>query len=242
MIEHLIGNQSDKIIHNELKQLCIVTSRGKGLASSQSKFALSLGLGAAAIGHSMKRSWLNSFMSREVFTNAENVPFNKSVDQLDTQIIGLNKSNLVDAMRASGAIPLLMKAINISGVSGTYWDGGIVDYHMALPYDRKDGKVVLLPHFAPYVLAGWFDKHLPYVRHADRKIMADVVLIHPSEYYISQLPRKQISTLDDFEHYGLDQQSRISYWNQISEMSLELGSELKGHITNGTLKDIIEPY
>lgn len=242
IIMHMVDKESVSIVKNEIKQLLIVTSRGKGLASYHNKFALSLGLGVAALGHTIKRSWLNNFMSREIFTNSQGLPFNESKDELNTKVHSLSQSNLIDAMRASGAIPLLMKAINIAGTSGTYWDGGIVDYHMALPYDRMDSRVVLLPHFSPYVLAGWFDKHLPYIRHADKEVMADVVLIHPSKYYVSRLPRKQISTLDDFEHYGLDQQSRISYWNQISEISLELGAELKDHIANGTLKDIIEPY
>ncbi len=242
MIEHMVDDQTDHILNNQSKKLYIVTSRGKGLASSENKIALSLGLGSAAIAHSIKRSWLNNFMSRDLFTNSEGIPFNSLIDDLTTRLHSLNSSNLIDSMRASGAIPLLMRAIKISGLEGTYWDGGIVDYHMAFPYDRKDGKVVLLPHFSPYVLAGWFDKHLPYIRHADKELMSDVILIHPSENYISQLPRKQISTLKDFDYYGMDQNARISYWNQISEMSMTLGDELRNRINDGSLKEVVEPY
>ena len=242
IIEHMISDQTDHIVNQSPHSLYIVASKALGYCNSDNKALLSLGLAGAAVSHSIRRSWLDKFMQRQVFTNGDSTPYNMSMDPLSTVLKTLREDNLIDSLRASGAIPLLMKPININREVGKYWDGGIVDYHMGYPYDRHDARVVLLPHFSPYILSGWFDKHLPYVRRASADFMADIVLIHPSKHYIASLPRKQISSLKDFEYYGTDQQSRISYWNTITEMSYRLAEEFHDLISKGNVQNILEPY
>ncbi len=242
MIKEMISDQTDHILNHKSKQLYVTTSRGRGLCSREQKSLLLPGLALAAISHTLRRSLLQGSMRREIFSNSVRLPYNSNKDKLNTTLRPLNTANLVDSMRASGAIPLLMRGVRVSGVDGVYWDGGIVDYHMAYPYDRKDGKVVLLPHFMHDVLAGWFDKHLPILGQANNDFMSDVVVIYPSADYVQSLPRQQISTLNDFEHFDQDQQARIAYWDNISVRSLELGAELKERIESDALREVMQPY
>jgi hypothetical protein len=242
IIKQMVSDQTDNILINKSKSLYVTTSRGRGLCNSEQKAKLLPGLALAALSHTVKRSWLQGSMSRTIFSNDDSLPYHKDKDALRTTLQALNTANLIDSMRASGAIPLLMKGITIAGQDGLYWDGGIIDYHMGYPYDRIDGKIVLLPHFMHDVLAGWFDKHLPVFGRAKQEFMSDVVVIYPSDDYISSLPRQQISTMDDFEYFGQDQQGRIEYWDTISSQSLELGAEFRERIETDTLRDIMQPY
>ena len=123
---------------------------------------------------------------------------------------------------------------------GTYWDGGMVDYHIALPYDI-DG-IILHPHFFSYILPGWLDKKIPWNRKAEPNLMSKVLLISPSEEYIRSLPRSQISGMKDFYHFGTDQQARIKYWSEISTRSHELGKALRDLISSGKISDVVVPY
>ena len=41
-------------------------------------------------------------------------------------------------------------------------DGGIIDYHLHLPYHRAQG-LVLYPHFIDRIVPGWLDKALPWI-------------------------------------------------------------------------------
>ena len=53
--------------------------------------------------------------------------------------------------------PLVLNpVVDISGAPrGNYWDGGIIDYHLHLPYERTNG-LVLYPHFT---INGLSDTH-----------------------------------------------------------------------------------
>ena len=243
IIRQMIADQSDHILNNKSKHLYVTTSRGRGMCNTDQRYKLVPGLALAAISHSLRRTWLQGSMRRELFTNGSVIPYNTQKDDLKTVLRTLTADNLLDVMRASGAIPLMMEGVSIAGAGdGIYWDGGLVDYHMAFPYDRKDGKIVLLPHFMHDVLAGWFDKHLPMARGAKKEFMADVVVIYPSDEYVKSLPRQQISTMGDFDYYGDDEQARIAYWNEISRRSLDLGAELKERVESDILGEIMKPY
>ena len=47
--------------------------------------------------------------------------------------------------------------------TGIYWDGGIIDYHLHLPYHQAKG-LVLYPHFTDRIVPGWLDKAMPWRR------------------------------------------------------------------------------
>ena len=63
---------------------------------------------------------------------------------------------------------------DIPGAGPGTCDGGLLDYHLDLPYSG-DG-VVLYPHFTDKVIPGWFDKGLPW-RRGDAVRLQDVLLL-----------------------------------------------------------------
>ena len=242
IIQAMLGGEMDDILGHSSRYLHIMTSRGKGLLSSRSRATKSLGFGYGYLMNMVSRSNLNRVVERVVFSTGDNLPYDRINDVLASTQVRLTSENLLSALRASGSIPFLMNGIyNISGSNqGAYWDGGITDYHIALPHNVKG--LVLHPHFLPDVTQGWFDKKLPWKRLATQEQMSKVVLITPSRKFVSSLPRQQISDLKDLRFYGLDQQGRIDYWSEISRRSRELGDELKEVIESGSISEIIKPY
>ena len=92
-------------------------------------------------------------------------PFFKSLknDPFKTEYAALTEHNFRDVLIATGSIPLVLEGVaGIDGASdGTYWDGGLIDYHLHLPYTQSSG-LVLYPHFTNKIVPGWLDKMLPW--------------------------------------------------------------------------------
>ena len=119
-------------------------------------------------------------------------------------------------VRASGSIPLICDPVDSpSGAPrGLYWDGGIIDYHLLLPYQRLDG-IVLYPHFAPHVTPGWLDKFLPWrSRPRDHPSLDNVLLISPSPQFVATLPNRKLPDRSDFKRYGADDAARMNAWRR----------------------------
>ena len=52
----------------------------------------------------------------------------------------LTRADLAASLLASGTLPLIRQPVtSIDGLPpGHYWDGGMIDYHLALPYARLE--------------------------------------------------------------------------------------------------------
>lgn len=68
------------------------------------------------------------------------------------RFVALNAGNLRQALLASGSIPMVMEGVrDLPGAgAGTFRDGGLLDYHLDLPYSGDD--IVLYPHFTDRVI------------------------------------------------------------------------------------------
>lgn len=242
MIEDVILDETDYILSHPSRSLQVVTARGKGLLSHTNQILRGMGFGAAFISNIVSRKHMAKAVDRIIFKTKGELMYRADLDILPTREVELTAQNLVPALRASGTIPYMMEAIKDipKAPPGHYWDGGLTDYHISLPF-KRDG-IVLHPHFLSTVLSGWFDKKLPWNRNADENLMSKVLLLTPSEDYIKSLPRKQISDMKDFQYYGKDQDKRIAYWSEISKRSLELGEELSELISTGNICEQIQPY
>ena len=55
-----------------------------------------------------------------------------------SSVVPLDHANSEDALLASGSIPLVCDPVRnpASAPRGDYWDGGLIDYHLLLPYGR----------------------------------------------------------------------------------------------------------
>lgn len=241
-IESVIGGQYDQVLHeSDKRNLHVIVSRGKGILSSHSKWLQGIGFTGSFLGNAVSRNTMNWTAERYVFSNKDVLPFDAETDLINTTHSKLTKENLVRVLQASGTIPFMMKPqFDLPGErKGAYWDGGLTDYHISLPFNKP---VVLLPHFYSFVYAGWFDKKLPYNRYASEENMSNVLLISPTDKYVQSLPEGRISEMADAKRFGFDQEKRIAYWMEISERSLELGEALKEMISSGTIAQCIEEY
>lgn len=197
--------------------LSVITARARGpLAGRRSRSAF----GRAALSNAVSRRALAAHLERVVFQSGASADLGAAFDAFGLARVALNDVNAEDALLASGSIPLLCDPVrDIAGAPrGDYWDGGLIDYHLLLPYERLKG-LVLYPHFVPYVTPGWLDKFLPWrQRPRAHRWLSKVVLLAPSRAMLERLPNRKLPDRSDFERYGLDHGRRIRDWERaISE-------------------------
>ena len=122
----------------------IVTARAKGVARGKSGWKLGMGMATATLSNAVSRKGLELLFDRVAFCHSElsSMPFTNG---FNTQLTPLDELNLIPALKASGAIPFLMKCEpTIPGASGgPFWDGGIIDYHFTLKANQTPGLVLL---------------------------------------------------------------------------------------------------
>lgn len=113
----------------------------------------------------------------------------------------LDPDNFAASLLASGSIPVVMSGVcDVAGTgSGMFRDGGLIDYHVDLPFALEPGGLILCPHFLPKIIPGWFDRFAPWRRasHTEK-----TVLIVPSDSFIKKLPNGKIPCRKDFFSYA----------------------------------------
>jgi hypothetical protein len=209
------------------RALSVLTARARGAPARGGPRAM---FARAALANTLSRSKLAAHLVRVVFT-AGNAGFPSSAfDRFGLDRVALDAGNCEDALLASGSIPLLCEPVrNPRGAPrGEYWDGGLIDYHLLLPYARLP-KLVLYPHFAPHVTPGWLDKFLPWRRHARaHPWLANVLLISPSPALIDRLPNRKLPDRNDFYRYGLDHATRQRDWRRAMAECERFADEVAG--------------
>ncbi len=173
----------------------------------------------AALKNTFRRRYLGQHLQRWVFQSGPTKALNifDPRDGFDTQFCELTTHNFEDALLASGTIPMVCDPVrNIANTpNGTYWDGGLIDYHLYLPFNRLPD-LVLYPHFSSTVTAGWLDKFLPWRKHGVGKQgsnwFSNVVLVSPSAALLAKLPNGKLPDRNDFYSYGIDHDRRIKDW------------------------------
>jgi hypothetical protein len=228
------------IIDNQKVNLNIFAARGKGILNSNSRNRVYTGLLYNFLTNALSRKLVGLSFERHIFSTQMKIPIDLSRSILSTEMVQLNTQKFREVLMATAAIPLVMNGVqSISGhEEKTFWDGGLTDYHMVLPY-HEDG-LVLIPHFFPDLAPGWMDKALKY-RRGSGKDLSNVILLHPSENYVASLPKGKISTRDDFLEFGEDQKGRATYWTQISEQGKVLRDELEEIIESGNMAEFATP-
>jgi hypothetical protein len=161
-LESLLGGYEETILAHPLYRLNILVDRSLGLLDHDSRAGVALGLSAAIAANTISRRYLNYFMERGIVHDTRcDIPLG-ALDDFVTHRIGLTRENLKPALLASASIPLIMDGVrNIPGAPrGLYRDGGLLDYHLDLPYQQPG--IVLYPHFTDRIIPGWLDKSLPW--------------------------------------------------------------------------------
>lgn len=218
MVQQVVADEAQHMVKPAGKELLVWVNKGLtplhyAKTHAQQHRARMRGFASAVLANSVNRNRLASYFERWVFQSAgANTDWLKQpFDRIPTRIENLDSLNIHDALLASGSIPFVLNPVHkIAHHEGPFWDGGLTDYHLALPYHRLDG-LVLYPHFAPTVTPGWLDKFLK-MRKAKPEWMSNVILVCPSPEFIAGLPAKKIPDRSDFKRYKFDHHLRIPLW------------------------------
>ena len=242
-----VGHERDVLTHPHYR-LHVLAVRGKGILAREQRGRTHAGYALAALANAAGRRHLRHFLDRTWFSAAAEPdampfapPFAPHFDAFHTEYARLTPDNLADALIASGSIPLVLNGVrDIAGARrGTYWDGGIVDYHLHLPYAQRGG-IVLYPHFTDRIVPGWLDKMLPW-RKARGPWLDNVLLVSPSRAYLERLPLKKLPDRKDFTRFVNDYEGRLRYWRFAMAESARLAEELADLIDTGRLAERLLP-
>jgi hypothetical protein len=229
LLSEFVRGHEDDIVNHPHYRLHLITGRGKrALAAPGHKYAEMRGFAAAALHNVASRDRLAHLMDRVVIGDrrADAPWLREPFDNFSTHFAALTAANLASGLLASGTLPMLMKPVrDIAGAPpGHYWDGGIIDYNLALPYtrlaQREPGAIVLYPHFSEHIVPGWLDKAMPWRRAArgpNRGWLDNVLIVAPSRAFLAGLPRGKLIDRSDFKFYGLNHDARILAWKQAME-------------------------
>ncbi|MBY0241652.1 MAG: patatin-like phospholipase family protein [Burkholderiaceae bacterium] len=218
LLEELLDGRGAEMLDNPDYHLSVITVRGTGPLAhvAGNRRREMIGFIRAAMGNALSRQRLAGAMERVIFHDRRDDAawLKPSFDAFTGHFVGLSEANLHSALMASGSIPLVLEAVTgIPGApAGAYWDGGLIDYHLHLPYQRDPG-LVLYPHFSDHIVPGWLDKSMPWRRARDAAL-ENVVLVSPSPAFVARLPNGKLPDRNDFKAYGQHHDARIRDWQQ----------------------------
>jgi hypothetical protein len=213
MLGELFTGREEEILASPDYRLHIFTVRGRWPLARDGRFSTPFGFGMAAMANVVGRRHLARFIERTVFHDVRGAPpFVPGFDAFNTHVVALDRHNLGDALLASASIPMVLEGVaDIAGSpTGTYWDGGLIDYHLHLPYHETKG-LVLYPHLTDRIVPGWLDKGMPW-RKAGGEWLDNVVLVAPSREYLARLPHGKLPDRSDFKRYAGDDAGRMRGW------------------------------
>ena len=225
MLRELVSGHEAEILSSPAYRLHILAVRGRW-PLTRAGWTTPLGFGMAAMANALGRRHLARFIDRTLFRDPRAGPPFVPVgdvsspeaqrairfDAFHTHVVPLDAGNLGEALVASASIPLVLEGVADipQAPRGMYWDGGIIDYHLHLPYHQAQG-LVLYPHFADRIVPGWLDKGMPW-RHARGEWLENVVLVSPSREYLAKLPHGKLPDRNDFKRFAGDDAGRMAYW------------------------------
>lgn len=221
--ELMQDTEAARITGNQRRNLNIVTVRAKGIDGASSRWKEGAGILASAGANMVDRAHLAKFFERVVFYTGQAVPCPDAWADFERQDVKLEAESLADVLLATGSIPFVADPIkNIKGApAGVYRDGGVIDYHFDVPWQYEDG-IIVYPHFYGHIIPGWFDKKLE-TRRATGKTWEQLLLLAPSDEFVSSLPGGKIPERNNFKDMTDD--DRLAYWTIVINESNRLADE-----------------
>lgn len=225
MLAARLGVRASEVTFSQRLRLHVVTSRGRHLLHRQGPWRTMLGYAGAFATNALNRQWLGLWLERVIFSDPrEALPF--ALTDYPSRTVPLTAGNLVPAVLASCSIPFWLDAVHDipGGPAGAYWDGGITDYHLHLPYAGMQQGLVLYPHFATQLVPGWLDKSWKR-RHGATSALDNVVVLAPHPDWIRRLPNAKLPDRADFTTYRDDFDGRVKVWRRALAESQRLADE-----------------
>ena len=224
-LELRLGAQAATVLAHPRFRLHVFTSRGRRLLHRPGRLQVSLGWMGAFAANAKARSALGGWMERVVLRDPRD-PLPVPLNDFSTRRAELRADNLAPAILASCAIPFVLEAVQDvpGGPPGTYWDGGIIDYHLHLDYAAIEEGLVLYPHFGGHVVPGWLDKAWKR-RHAASAGLSNLVLLSPRPEWMRTPPGGKLPDRSDFKHHGHAHARRQRDWRTALAESQRLADE-----------------
>ncbi len=253
LLAHFIAGHARDIVQQPVNRLHILTSKGRGLLKAPRHSLIEkTGFVAASLANIGARSRLSNHLERVIISDQRDplLWLKHPFDAFPTEFAALNEDNLKLALLASGTLPLIMDPVRAipHAPRGTYWDGGLIDYHLALPYSRlsanKSNNLVLYPHFTDHIIPGWLDKAFAWRRAhkgENRHWLDNVVLIAPSDEFVRSLPRQKLPDRSDFAFHGSNHQLRIQEWQYAIGAGEKLRDAFRSFVQSPDV-DLIQPF
>lgn len=231
-----------EILAHPFFRINMLAVRCKGVLAADTKFPLGVGLIGAALANICSRRLLSLFFQQTLFSDPRHGPPFQTKNGFSPGRVHLSGDNFRKALLASGAIPLVMcRLSDIPGAPpGAYRDGGIIDYHLDLPFGVAGDGLVLFPHYTDRIIPGWFDKRLTW-RRPNPEHMAHLLMVSPSREFVADLPFGKIPDRNDFRHFFGDDDRRIDYWKAVSRKSRHMAEELVELTASGRMADRVRP-
>ena len=234
-LQQRLGTRAGQVLASPRYRLHVFTSRGRHLLGRQGRWRTPAGYLGAFVSNALHRRALGLWLERVVFSDPRTpLPFELgALGDYRTRQVALNALNLAPAVLASCSIPFWLDAVHDlpQAPRGAYWDGGITDYHLHLPYAAMDEGLVLYPHFQRQVVPGWLDK--PFKRrHRASAALDNVLLLAPDPAWIATLPHAKLPDRADFKRYQHDEPGRIAAWRRALAESQRLADDF-GDWVNG---------
>ena len=240
MLAGILENKSQQLLDHPDYHLTIIAAKAEHLFQSDHKLALYSSLLGIVGSNAISRNYLNKFMQRVICQPSQFPQFQIQDDAFKTHYIHFHQDNVSDWLMASGSIPGVTPAVRniVDAPQGAYRDGGLIDYHIDLPFQSKG--LVLYPHFTDSITPGWFDKMFK-SRKSNPENQSRTVLISPSQAYLNSLPLGRLPDRKDFVLKGLSEQQRIQMWKQSIAESQRLGDEFLELVEKQNFADVIQP-
>jgi hypothetical protein len=231
----------DQILTHPFLRLNVMSVRCRGpLAWEARPVQMASMLGAVAL-NTIHRRGLGFLFDRVLFHDPRDIPPFWEMNGFRLHRVPLVRTNLRQALMASGSIPLIMPGVTaIPGApAGTYRDGGVIDYHMDLQCSLNGG-IVLFPHYNNRIIPGWLDKHLPW-RKPSAAHLTDMLMVCPSKSFLAALPYGKIPDRSDFKRLQGKDQARVAYWQRAADSGKQLADGFMEAVLSDRIKELVRP-
>ena len=222
MLEQLVSGREQDICQHTDYHLTVLAVKSQHIFNSDRTLPLLASVSGIIATNMLNRHYTRLFMQRVVVQPQHELKLElHQAHDFSTHYHDLNCDNIKGWLMASGSIPGVMSAIyDIPNTPGCYRDGGLIDYHLDLPFPSQG--IVLYPHFSHTITPGWFDKFVKW-RKANPLNHARTLLISPSRDFLASLPLGRLPDRKDFTL--LERHQRIKLWKQCIAESQRLGDE-----------------
>ncbi len=232
-LQQRLGVRAAQVLAHPQRRLHVFASRGRHLLHRAGPLRAAAGYLGAYGANAISRRALGGWMERVVFSDARDaLPL--ALHDFRTRHAPLDAGNLAPAVLASCTIPFALEPVQDppGAPPGSYWDGGITDYHLHLDYASMDQGLVLYPHFHSRVVPGWLDKAWKR-RHRATGFLSNLVLLAPTPEWVATLPGGKLPDRQDFKAYGDDHAARERAWRGALAESQRLADEFAELVHSG---------